>query len=38
VLDYRAPLDGITRADVVDAVLASVHELERPLPKELADR
>jgi MoxR-like ATPase len=38
VLDYRAPLDGITRADVVDAVLAAVHELERPLPKELADR
>jgi MoxR-like ATPase len=38
VLDYRAPLDGVTRRDVVAAVLAGVQELGSALPGELADR
>jgi MoxR-like ATPase len=38
VLDYRAALDSVTRADAVDAVLAAVSELDEPLPEELTQR
>jgi MoxR-like ATPase len=37
VLDYRARLDGISGVGVVEAVLASVRELEEPTPASLAD-
>jgi len=34
VLDYRAKLEGVSAADLVDDVLASVGELDRDLPLE----
>lgn len=37
VLDYRARLDGITPTRVVEDLLAAVHELDKPLPREVMD-
>ncbi|MAW61959.1 MAG: AAA family ATPase [Planctomycetes bacterium] len=37
VLDYRARLDGVTPTQVVSELLASVPELDQPLPSEVVD-
>jgi len=37
VLDHRARLDNVTAAQLVEDLLHSVTELEKPLPKEVVD-